>query len=226
MLVNQTSRKLPAFHLRCNFIDHRVDSILRSFTRQSGFSHLLTECIVSVLDTLYHKDHFPSPDNVRSITIFLDHMDGVAYTTGSSIDQDHKEIHLSVSYFTNPALLKDQKRADEELKGVLVHELVHCFQYNAKGTAPGGFIEGIADYVRYHAKLSPPHWEARPGNKWDDGYQHTAFFLLWIDERYPRATTTMNQACNDRKWSDDVFKDVTGVSLTDLWERYCSKNKD
>ncbi|KAG2351987.1 hypothetical protein BDR07DRAFT_1431125 [Suillus spraguei] len=27
---------------------------------------------------------------------------------------------------------------------VLVHEVVHCYQYNAKDTCPGGLIEGIA----------------------------------------------------------------------------------
>lgn len=31
--------------------------------------------------------------------------------------------------------------------GVLVHEMVHCFQYNAKGTCPGGLVEGIAGMI-------------------------------------------------------------------------------
>jgi hypothetical protein len=26
----------------------------------------------------------------------------------------------------------------------LVHEVVHCYQYNGKGACPGGLIEGIA----------------------------------------------------------------------------------
>lgn len=37
--------------------------------------------------------------------------------------------------------------------GVCVHEMVHCWQWNAKGTCPGGLIEGIADYVRLRSGL-------------------------------------------------------------------------
>jgi hypothetical protein len=35
--------------------------------------------------------------------------------------------------------------------GVLVHEIVHCYQYDAKGTCPGGLIEGIAGNKMTHA---------------------------------------------------------------------------
>lgn len=48
---------------------------------------------------------------------------------------------------------------ESEIKGVLVHEMVHTMQFNGKGTCPGGLIEGIADWVRLRAGLSPPHWK-------------------------------------------------------------------
>ena len=73
------------------------------------------------------------------MTLFLEDMDGVAYTKGSELDDDHKEIHLSMRHIVN-----SKDRAKEEVMGVLVHEMVHCFQYNAEGTCPGGLIEGIA----------------------------------------------------------------------------------
>ena len=76
---------------------------------------------------------------VRSVTLHLDDMDGVAYTKGSELDDDHKEIHLSVRHVVN-----SKQRVKEEIMGVLVHEMVHCFQCNGKGTCPGGLIEGIA----------------------------------------------------------------------------------
>ena len=50
-----------------------------------------------------------------------------------------KEIHFSLNHIKN-----SESRAKDEINGVLTHEVVHCFQYNAKGTAPGGLIEGIA----------------------------------------------------------------------------------
>ena len=77
--------------------------------------------------------------SVRSVTIVLENMGGVAYTKGNELDDDHKEIHISTSYIEHC-----HNRAREELLGVLVHEMVHCFQFNGKGTCPGGLIEGIA----------------------------------------------------------------------------------
>lgn len=61
---------------------------------------------------------------------------GVAYTFGS--DQT-KEIHLSLDY-----IKKVEDRVEDEITGVIFHEVVHCFQYDAKGTCPRGLIEGIA----------------------------------------------------------------------------------
>ena len=63
-------------------------------------------------------------------------MDGVAHTHGSHTS---KEIHFSLDHIKN-----SENRAKDEIDGVLTHEIVHCFQYNAKGAAPGGLIEGIA----------------------------------------------------------------------------------
>lgn len=63
-------------------------------------------------------------------------MPGVAHTFGSA---SHKEIHFSLDHINNSSA-----RAKDEIMGVLVHEVVHCYQYDGKGTAPGGFIEGLA----------------------------------------------------------------------------------
>lgn len=63
-------------------------------------------------------------------------MPGVAHTQGSDT---HKEIHMSLDWIKTNA-----HRAKDEIMGVLTHEVVHCFQYDAGGTCPGGLIEGIA----------------------------------------------------------------------------------
>ena len=63
-------------------------------------------------------------------------MDGVAYTTGS---ETTKEIHFSCQHIANSV-----QRCANEIRGVLVHEVVHCYQYNGQGTCPSGLIEGIA----------------------------------------------------------------------------------
>ena len=46
---------------------------------------------------------------------------------------------------------------------------VHVWQYNGNNTAPGGLIEGIADWVRLKDGFIPPHW-SRGGDSWDDGF--------------------------------------------------------
>ena len=66
-------------------------------------------------------------------------MAGVAHTLGSDI---YKEIHFSLDY-----IHKTPPRAKDEIHGVLVHEMVHCFQYDGSTMGrhcPGGLVEGIA----------------------------------------------------------------------------------
>lgn len=57
-----------------------------------------------------------------------------------SSDTNPQEIHFSTDYISNI----DSSRLAHEVQGVLLHELVHCFQQNGKGKCPGGLIEGIA----------------------------------------------------------------------------------
>jgi hypothetical protein len=79
--------------------------------------------------------------SVETIQLVLRPMNGVAYSTGS---RTAKEIHFSCQHIVNNA-----DRCADEIRGVLVHEVVHCFQYNGEGVCPGGLIEGIAGaYIR------------------------------------------------------------------------------
>lgn len=73
--------------------------------------------------------------SVDSITLTLRPMGGVAHTFG---DAD-KHIHFSLDHIVN-----SKDRVKDEIMGVLVHEVVHCYQYDGNGTAPGGLIEGFA----------------------------------------------------------------------------------
>ena len=83
---------------------------------------------------MLNYDHYVQ--SVEQISLILRSMEGVAYTCGS---QKQKEIYFSLDY-----IKKSAKRAHDEIMGVLVHEVVHCYQYDACGTCPGGLIEGIA----------------------------------------------------------------------------------
>nr|GEZ70149.1 hypothetical protein [Tanacetum cinerariifolium] len=88
--------------------------------------------------------------NVARVSVFIDDMDGVAYASNN-------EIHVSAKYIQGYG--GDVKK---EITGVLYHEMTHIWQWNGNGQAPGGLIEGIADYVRLKAGYAPSHW-VKPG---------------------------------------------------------------
>lgn len=142
-----------------------------------------------------------------------------AYTTGSELDDDHKEIHFSLDYIHNSV---PKERRSQEIMGVLTHEMVHCYQYNAFGTCPGGLIEGIADWVRLNANLSPPHWKKEASGKWDAGYQHTGYFLEYLEKRFGKGTVMrLNEKLRIERYEEKRFwTEVCGRPVEQLWGDY------
>jgi hypothetical protein len=53
---------------------------------------------------------------------------------------------------------------------------VHCYQWDAEGTCPGGLIEGVADWVRLNCDLSPPHWKKEVDGGMSDYLFSCSFF--------------------------------------------------
>lgn len=144
------------------------------------------------------RPHY-TPPPTRSVTLILEDMPGVAYTKGTELDDDHKEIHLSMGYVKGirrapaagptPTTSGSDVAGAYEIEGVLVHELVHCFQYNGRGECPGGLVEGVADWVRLEARLGAPHWRrGTVPDRWDQGYERTAYFLEWLEGKFGRGT--------------------------------------
>ncbi|KIX96576.1 uncharacterized protein Z520_07842 [Fonsecaea multimorphosa CBS 102226] len=184
----------------------------------------LTRAIEHVVTHLYRPYGLSEIPKVRSVTVVLRPMGGVAYTTGLPLDDLHKEIHLSLDY-VHGVLSRNSAGLRHEIAGVITHEMVHCFQGNCQGTAPGGLIEGIADFVRLKAGLSPPHWNKSPenrGQRWDEGYQKTAWFLDWLEElQGPGTVSRMNETMRKGRYHEHRFwKDIFGESVDQLWVRY------
>ena len=209
----------PKLRLRVSDLAHPGTSIFFGTTNPIT---VLTDAVTIVLQTLYipFKGNAAIPPT-RSITLVLRPMEGVAYTTGTELDEDHKEIHFSLDYIASIAS-DPPKRQKDEIEGVLVHEMVHAWQWNALGTAPSGLIEGIADFVRLRADLSPPHWKKEGGGDWDAGYQHTGYFLEWIEKKFGEGSVMrINERLRDRKYKEKEFwKDLFGKKVESLWDEY------
>ena len=77
------------------------------------------------------------------------------------------------------------------------------------------------DFVRLHAGYKPPHWKAGTGDKWDAGYESTAYMLEWIDAKYGFGTVrNLNLTMRDREYEDRMFKELTGRKISSLWKDY------
>lgn len=204
---------MPKFSLRIEDLSHPG---VKLFLQSVDPHKVMVDACTSVFQWLYGTVEV-APKNVQEIHLVLRPMEGVAYTTGT---HTNKQIHLSCQHIVN-----NTSRTRHEIYGVLTHEVVHCFQYNAKGSCPGGFVEGIADWVRLHASLSPPHWQPRSGPQWDAGYDTTAYFLAWLEDRFgSHVVPTLNELMKDKKYDEIMFGEVTGSGMTveELWSEYCA----
>lgn len=204
----------PKLRLHLNELGHEGSSIfLSNIKGNEDFE----QQVQNVLNLLYTKD-CQRPET-RSVTLILREMDGVAYTTGIDLDNDHKEIHFNLNYIKIPR----GEGQRHELLGVLCHELVHCFQWNAEGTCDGGLIEGIADWVRLNAGLAAKHWKQDAKGDWNAGYQHTGYFLDYLENRFGPGTVRHINACLRKGDYDEdaLFKECCdGQCVKELWKDY------
>ncbi|KAL2853329.1 hypothetical protein BJY01DRAFT_73770 [Aspergillus pseudoustus] len=265
-LYKSPEHPAPKFRLQIHDLRHSSSQYFLSLipdlasTLETALTAIIRNLYTSpVLGKQKHAPIFePYLPPTRSVTVLLRDIGGVAYTTGKELDNDHKEIHISLQYIQHC-----RSKADPlaELTGVLTHELVHCYQYAAPRAsadgkpddttprAPGGLVEGVADFVRLKAGLEPPHW-SRPSSakerpeKWDSGYQHTAYFLAWLEDvRVGKGAVGMlndrlrligyvgEDKSKDKKQTkldaqserkSGFWKGLFGAEIDELWEEYGS----
>ncbi|KAH6833154.1 hypothetical protein C2S53_008097 [Perilla frutescens var. hirtella] len=115
-------------------------------------------------------------------------------------------------------------RARFEFTALMYHETTHIFQWNGKGTAPGGLTEGIADYVVMKSKFFESDGYTKPGegSRWDEGYGVTARFLEYCDSLRAGFTVDLNNKMRD-VYKDDYFRELLGKPLDQLWRDYKAK---
>ena len=83
----------PKLRLHLNELSHDGTAL---FLSQVDACRLLPNAIDHVIKYLYTLCPGSKVPGTRSVTLVLRPMDGVAYTISSELDDDHKEIHLSL----------------------------------------------------------------------------------------------------------------------------------
>ncbi|TKY50992.1 Basic secretory protease [Spatholobus suberectus] len=160
---------------------------------------------------VFQQNNLADTKNVQKVSLFVDDMDGVAYTSND-------EIHVSARYVNG---YKGDVKT--EITGVLYHEMVHVWQWDGNGQAPGGLIEGIADFVRLRANYAPSHWvKPGQGQKWDQGYDVTAHFLDYCDSLKNGFVAQLNKLMRTG-YSDQFFVQLLGKPVDQLWRDYKAK---
>jgi hypothetical protein len=158
------------------------------------------------------SDGFTAPATF-SIT-FRQNMGGVANTGGTRI---------------NCAGRWYRQNLKGEAIGSIVHEMVHVVQqygYGGGRRNPGAprnpvwLVEGIPDYIRWF-KYEPQTHGADIRNpdraRYDGNYRISANFLNFAVEKYdPEIIQKLNAALRQRKYNDDLWKELTGKTVQEL----------
>lgn len=206
------------------------------------------DLVYAVVDQLYRHDLNNCPQ-LKLLKFYLEDVEsGVpAYVTNDR-QTLVSALHLNSNYIaklmhldkpSSPNLLPSSvhkspsmAQLQHEIAGVLTHELVHIFQYDGAGKAPGGLIEGLADLVRLRCGFIPPHWSPmhQLPERWDHGYEKTAFFLSWFEEFWirqsnmkpdrPLAVLLNLRLMAPLESDEDILAELTGISSDEAWETY------
>ncbi|XP_059644224.1 uncharacterized protein LOC132285988 [Cornus florida] len=160
---------------------------------------------------IFQQTNAASRKNVPRVSLFIETMDGVAYTSNN-------EIHVSANYIQGYS-----GNVKREITGVLYHEMTHVWQWNGNGQTPGGLIEGIADFVRLKAGYAPSHWvQPGQGDRWDQGYDVTARFLDYCNSLKGGFVAELNKKMRTG-YNANYFVQLLGKTVDQLWSDYKAK---
>jgi Peptidase of plants and bacteria len=112
--------------------------------------------------------------------------------------------------------------ANPDDAGCVLHELAHAYmRAPVYDSTTAWLLEGIADHVRdvlgFDAPWTFAHFE--PGGA-TAGYQTTADFLAWVEDRSPGSVQRLSRELIDGTYDADSFDRTTGTGLEALVRAY------
>ena len=113
-------------------------------------------------------------------------------------------------------------KAHPEDVGAFIHETTHVVQNYHSRRNPGWLVEGLDDYVRYYLFEPGKNRRFNPDRaRYNAGYGVTASFLAYVIDTYEKKLVSrLNTIMREGKYSDDVFKEMTGKTLGELDEEW------
>ncbi|QHS59607.1 secretory protein [Chitinophaga agri] len=111
---------------------------------------------------------------------------------------------------------------------VVTHEAMHIVQAYPAHAGPWWITEGIADYVRYTMGVdnAGANWSLTPFNEkqhYTNSYRITARFFAWLVKHKNRDIVgKLDSAMRSKKYTDEIWKALTGSTLDDLWKEYAA----
>ena len=199
-------------------------------------SALVTEWYPKINEILYGPDH-PLPFNAVFV-LFIPDVKYIAYTSGNV-------IHVSSDYI---------KVMPDDFGAMLIHELTHVVQhYTIEQPEDGWVVEGMADYVRHKyfekdiqatLRLNTSgqlygYTDAEPffyglqklGDSVDErgylkSYTVASTFLFWLESHKDKQIVReLNLALSRGHYSADLFQQLCGKPLDDLWAEFVADSK-
>lgn len=110
--------------------------------------------------------------------------------------------------------------------GAVIHESVHVVQSKTAGGAnlPGWLVEGEADFGREQIYKDRAARTATANETYLNGYSPTANLLQYVQSKYsPTFVNDLNTSGWNGTYTDDMFKQVTGNTIGQLWTAMTSQ---
>ncbi|WP_062058217.1 basic secretory protein-like protein [Aquimarina longa] len=205
-----------------------ADAILNAIGRtQSERTRFYNARILSVVKRLYKTPQEVPNFTELELVFSPNYCGGIAAKSGTP-----PKIRIENStHYLNMVLNQSIEELKAEIGGTLTHEVTHAYSHEPKNAGTYetgqnffGFIEGIADFVRFKEGYSTlADIDIDQTHKWLKGYNGSAFFINWLNDNYTDFAYKFNKSAKTiDPWTFKAATEqiVPGKTIDQLWNEY------